>query len=58
MTLFAIRIEHPLDVAIQRPQHNDPRVHQRPTAFRSHDQRSVAACHSLEFCSALGSFMM
>src|ERR1700722_9001509 len=37
--LFAIRIEHPLDMTVKRPHHPDPYVQQRPAAFHSHDQR-------------------
>jgi hypothetical protein len=37
--VFAVGIEHTLDVAVQRPQHTDPRMHQRPAILRSHDQR-------------------
>jgi hypothetical protein len=39
MMLFAIRIEHPFDIPVQRPENTHPRMHQRPTAFSSHDQR-------------------
>jgi hypothetical protein len=39
MRVFPVEAEHSLDVAVQRPQHSDPRIHQRPSAFSSHDQR-------------------
>jgi hypothetical protein len=29
MFFFAIRIEYPLDVAVQRPQYSDARMHQK-----------------------------
>jgi hypothetical protein len=28
MMVLAIRVEYPLNVTIQRPQHGDPRMHQ------------------------------
>jgi hypothetical protein len=33
MRFFAIGIEHPLDVPIERPQHADTRVQERPATF-------------------------
>ena len=39
MGVFAIRIECPLDVAVQRPQHTHARVHQGPAVFGGHDKR-------------------
>jgi hypothetical protein len=39
MRVFARLIKHPLDIPIERPQHVDARMHQRPTIFRGHDQR-------------------
>jgi hypothetical protein len=39
MMIFAIGIEHPLDVTVERSQHTDARVQQWSTIFRSHDQR-------------------
>jgi hypothetical protein len=39
MRVFAIGVEHALDMPVQGPQHTNPRMHQRPTAFGCHDQR-------------------
>jgi hypothetical protein len=36
---IAIGVKRPFDVSVQRSQHSDPRVHQRPAIFRRHDQR-------------------
>jgi hypothetical protein len=36
---FARRIEHPLDIPIESPQHADARVHRRSAIFCGHDQR-------------------
>ena len=36
--ILAFRIEHALDVPVQRAQHSDPRVHQEVPAFRGTDQ--------------------
>jgi hypothetical protein len=37
--ILPVGVEHPLDVAVQRPQHPDPRMHQRSAILRRHDQR-------------------
>jgi hypothetical protein len=38
MRVFAVGVEHALDVAVQRPQDADPRVHQGVAAFSATDQ--------------------
>jgi hypothetical protein len=38
MSILAIRIEHPLDVAVQRSQHTDACMHQKVAAFSGTDQ--------------------
>jgi len=38
MSLFAIGIEHPLDMSIERPHHADQRHHRRPVLFGDQDQ--------------------
>jgi hypothetical protein len=42
MRVFAIGIEHPFGVPVQRPQHTNARVHQEVAAFRGADQ--TAGC--------------
>jgi hypothetical protein len=37
------RVEHPLDVPIECPQHADPRVHQEVAAFDGADQAGLTA---------------
>jgi hypothetical protein len=54
---FAIEVEHAFEVSIQRPQHADPRVQQRPRPSAAMIHASVAACHSAAFCSAAGNLM-
>jgi hypothetical protein len=39
MMVFAVRIEHALDVAIYRPKHTDPRKHCWPAQRRNQAQR-------------------
>jgi hypothetical protein len=34
MMILTIRVEHPLDVTIERPHDPDPREHRRPTERR------------------------
>ena len=43
MRIYARLVEYPLDVVIERPQHADVRVHQRPATFRRHDQSASTA---------------
>jgi hypothetical protein len=38
--IFPVGIEYPLDVAVQRSQHSDPRVHQEVAALGGTDQAS------------------
>jgi hypothetical protein len=38
MRVFAIRIEHPFDVSVQRPQYPDPRMHQKVAALSGTNQ--------------------
>jgi hypothetical protein len=38
MRVFAIQIEHALDVAVQRPRDTDASEHCRATGFRDQDQ--------------------
>jgi hypothetical protein len=40
MGVFAIRIEHPLDVTVQCPQHADARMHDEVAAFGGADQEA------------------
>jgi hypothetical protein len=44
MRVFAVGIEHALDVTVQRFQDSDVRMHQRPAILRRHDQRGASAC--------------
>jgi len=50
------RVEHPLDMPIERPQHSDARVHQRPAIFRRHDQRFGGRLPFVEVLFALRQF--
>jgi hypothetical protein len=38
MAIFARRVEHALDVTVQRPHHADPRVHYEVAALGGTDQ--------------------
>jgi hypothetical protein len=37
MRVFAVWIERPFDVSVQRSQHADARMHQRSAALRCHE---------------------
>jgi hypothetical protein len=53
MRVLPVRVEHALDVPIQRPHDADAREHRRPVK-----SASIAACRSSASCSALGSLVM
>jgi hypothetical protein len=57
MCLFAIGIEHPLDMTIERLHDPDPRQH-RVTPRLHSISASIAVCHSGRSDSFFGSFMM
>jgi hypothetical protein len=52
------RIEHPLDMTVQRPHDADARKHRRTAQRRTRIKASIAVCHSAASCSAFGSFVM
>jgi len=61
MCLFAIGIEHPLNVTVQRP--HDAEAPARgsivgPPVSATRISASMAACHSGAECSAFDSFVM
>jgi hypothetical protein len=39
MRVFPVRVECPFEVPVDRPQHADPRMHQRSATLGRHDQR-------------------
>ena len=43
MQVFPVRVEHALDVTVQRPHDADARMHQRSATFRRHDQAGELA---------------
>src|ERR1700681_4236452 len=54
MRLFARRVEHPLDVTVQRSNYADAREHRWTVMFCNQQKRPHrGACHSAP-CSALG----
>jgi hypothetical protein len=56
MRIFARGIEPPFDVAIERPQHTDARVHQWTAIFGRHDQRLGRCLPFLEVLLGLRKF--
>jgi hypothetical protein len=58
MRLFAVRIEHPNAVAVQRSHHADARQHRRPAPFGDQDQRFHRRQPFRALWSAFGSFVM
>ena len=58
MRVLPVGVEHAIDVPVQRPQHPDPRVHQRPATVRHHDQRLDGGLSFPKVQLGLGSFMM
>ena len=57
MLLFARRVKHALDVAVQRPHDADAREHRWPCSA-TNNGASIAACHSSASCFAFGSLVM
>jgi hypothetical protein len=58
MMVFAIRIKHPLDVAVQCLHDADARHHRRAAvASATRIKTSTAVCHSSICCSSFGSFL-
>jgi len=58
MMLFAVGIEHALDVAIQCPLDADTREHRRAARLSDQNQGLHRCLHSAASCSAFGSFVM
>jgi hypothetical protein len=56
--LFAVGVEHALDVTVQGPHDADASEHGGAARRRDQDQGLLAACHSGASCSAFGSFVM
>jgi hypothetical protein len=58
MRVFAVGIEHPLDLAVQRPQHSDPRMHEEVAAFGCTDQAMNSGLPFRKVLLCFGSVMM
>ena len=56
MLVLAIRIERPNDVAVQRPQHPDTRMHQWPAAFSGHQKHTDSGLPFRELLIGLWKF--
>jgi hypothetical protein len=56
MRVFAIGIEHPFGVTVQRPQHTNARVHHEVAAFRGADQAGHRRLPFLESLLGLRQF--
>ncbi len=53
MSVFAIGIKNPFDVAVQRPQHTDACMHQKVAAFGGADQAAGRGLPFLEILLSL-----
>jgi hypothetical protein len=58
MRLFAIGTKHPLDVAVDRPHHTDPREHRWAAEIGDEYQRLNRGLLFRELLSAFGSSVM
>ena len=53
MSVFAVRIEHPFDVAVQRPLHPDARVHHEVPALGGADEATDCGLPLIELLIGL-----
>jgi hypothetical protein len=58
MMVFSIRIEHPLDMTVQRLHNPDPRHHRRDHCRATSIRTSIVVCHSGNSNSFFGRLVM